>query len=135
LPCGESDFSFGRIPVARAAMPGTKAAQQRPELTALPSRSLFATLLQAHSLWGTVARKARPADFCSDGHPPWDERSNFAAMCRTLQEWERGIPENHLWSVWNMRGHSAEQVHLAYLSIVIVTRLTNVVIRRIYLEE
>lgn len=116
-------------------MPGTKAARQRPDLVALPSRSIFATLLQAHSLWGSVARNAQPADFCSDGLPPWDDKSNFTSMCRTLVEWERDIPAGHKWSVWNMRGHSAEQVHLAYLSIVMVTRLTNIVIRRIYLEE
>jgi hypothetical protein len=56
-------------------------------------------------------------------------------MCRALTEWERDTPASHRWSVWNMRGHSAEQVHAAYLSVVMVTRLSHIVIRRIYLEE
>lgn len=135
LPCEESDFAFGRRPSSRAALPGTKAAKLWPELTSLPSRSLFATLLQAHSLWGSVARKAWRADFCSEGPPPWDQSSTYAAMCRTLTEWERDTPASHRWSAWNMRGHSAEQVHAAYLSVVMVTRLSHIVIRRIYLEE
>ncbi|KAE8552445.1 hypothetical protein EYB25_006339 [Talaromyces marneffei] len=135
LPCEESDFAFGRIPSSRAALPGTKAAKLWPELTSLPSRSLFATLLQAHSLWGSVARKAWRADFCSEGPPPWDHTSTYAKMCQALTEWERDTPASHRWSVWNMRGHSAEQVHAAYLSVVMVTRLSHIVIRRIYLEE
>ena len=135
LPSGEGDFAFGRIPRSRAALSGTKAAELRPELVSLASRSLFATLLQAHSLWGSVARNAWRADLCSEGPLPWDEHSRFARICRTLTEWERDIPESHRWSVWNMRGHSAEQVHLAYLSVVMVTRLSNIVIRRTYLDE
>lgn len=135
LPCEESDFAFGRVPAARAAMPGTKAAQLQPDLVSLPSRSIFATLLQAHNLWGIVARSAQPAEFSPDELSPWDEQSSFTSMCKVLQNWEHAIPESHKWSIWNMRGHCAEQVHLAYLSIVVVTRLTNIVIRRIYLEE
>lgn len=134
LPCEESDFAFGRLPAARAAMPGTKAAQHHPELVSLSSRSIFATLLQAHSLWGRVARSAQPADFSSDGLPPWDAGSSFHIMCQALTDWEKDIPESHRWSVWNMRGHSVEQVHLAYLSVVMVIRLANIVVRRVFLD-
>ena len=115
-------------------MPGTKAAELHPELVSLSSRSIFATLLQAHSLWGRVARSAQPADFLSNGLPAWDARSSFAKMCRELKDWEKGIPDNHRWSVWNMRGHSAEQVHLAYLSVVMVIRLANIIVRRVFLD-
>ncbi|CAK7216724.1 hypothetical protein SCUCBS95973_002903 [Sporothrix curviconia] len=156
LPCDESDFAFGRRPASRAAMPGTKAAARQPELVSLPARSIFATLLQAHSLWGRVARSAQPTEFSagssgggsgsgridnnppmsapSSPSPPWDAGSSFDAMCRELASWEENIPANHRWSVWNMRGHSAEQVHLAYLSIVMVIRLANIIVRRVFLD-
>jgi hypothetical protein len=58
LPCEESDFAFGRKIAQRATISGTQAAKTNPELTSIGSRSLFATLIQVHNLWGQVARGA-----------------------------------------------------------------------------
>jgi hypothetical protein len=135
LPSDESDFAFGRIPKQRAALAGTKAAELNPHLTSLPSRSLFATLLEAHSHWGNVARKACRTDLSNDSVKPWHSGSDFACIIQTLNDWEAGLPDKHCWSVWNLRGYLAEELHLAYMSVVMATRLNNVVIRRIYLDD
>lgn len=58
LPCDESDFAFGVVASRRCALPGTPPTLLDASLVFSPDRSLFATLLQAHSLWGQVARKA-----------------------------------------------------------------------------
>ncbi|KAF2491280.1 hypothetical protein BU16DRAFT_584600 [Lophium mytilinum] len=135
LPSDESDFAFGRVPKQRAALAGTKAAELNPQLTSLPSRSLFATLLEAHSHWGNVARKACRTDLSNDSVKPWDSGSDFARIIQTLNDWEAGLPDKHCWSVWNLRGYCAEELHLAYMSVVMATRLNHVVIRRIYLDD
>jgi len=58
LPCEESDFQFGLVPHERSALQGTVPAVANPFLTGSAKRSLLATLIHAHSLWGKVARKA-----------------------------------------------------------------------------
>ncbi|EFX03771.1 n-carbamoylsarcosine amidase [Grosmannia clavigera kw1407] len=134
LPCDEADFAFGILPSAathneRAALAGTLPALRRPELASLPNRCLFATLIQAHDLWGRVAR-------CTASEPcPWEPDSSFRDLTEALRLWEDAIPARHRWSVWNLRGWCAESLHLAYLSVVMVVRLGNIVIRRIYLER
>jgi len=115
MPCEESDFAFGIVPTERAALFGTQAAHDHPEMVSSPSRSLFAAQLQAHSLWGSVARRA-----CLNGkvaetnetHPPWDERSEFAELRTTLMKWEDGLSPRHRWSEWNLRVHKAESLDL-----------------------
>ncbi|CAK7217398.1 hypothetical protein SBRCBS47491_003151 [Sporothrix bragantina] len=59
LPGEETDFAFGRVPAQRAALAGTVPALRDPSLTSLPTQSLFSTLIQAHDLWGIIARSAR----------------------------------------------------------------------------
>lgn len=149
LPCSESDFAFGVVPVQRAALPGTPPALADPGLVFSPGRSLFATLVQAHNLWGHIARRAcRPEQEppgCSGAGggagvtppppPPWDEDSELSTLTRTLRQWEDSMPARHKWSAWNLRGWKAESLHLAYLSVVMVLRLSNIVVRRIYLED
>lgn len=137
LPSEESDFAFGTIPHARAALHGTPPAVEYPHLVNLPTRSLFATLIQAHNLWGTIARRA-----CrTDGHlaglirTPWVNSSEYMQLSQSLQEWEDNLPSRHRWSVWNLRGYKAESQDLAYLSVVMVLRLSSIVLRRIYLDD
>lgn len=38
-------------------------------------------------------------------------------------------------SAWNLRGYQAEHVDLAYLSIITITRMNNIVLRRSYLPD
>jgi hypothetical protein len=149
LPSEESDFAFGRVTQERAALAGTQAAESNPELTSIDSRSIFATLIQVHNLWGQIARRACRTDRERD---PWKSTSEFTRLTTTVREWEERMPARHRWSLWNFRGYKAEKVDLvidpcsyilhmaliifqAYLSIVTITRLNYIVIRRIYLEE
>ncbi|KIY53509.1 hypothetical protein FISHEDRAFT_33139, partial [Fistulina hepatica ATCC 64428] len=128
LPCDEKDFAFGFEPLERASLIGSASPQ---ELTSLPSRSLFATLIQAHGFWGQVARRACQWENFSSA--PWDRSSGYHRLASSLSEWERNLPERHRWSVQNLRGYRAESVDLAYLSVTMVIRLSSIVIRRIYL--
>lgn len=137
LPSSENDFAFGRVPRVRAALAGTKPAQQDPSLVSLPSRSLFATLVQAHDFWGTIAR-----DFYKDGDAgtgvevqPWSHDSRYRKITESLRQWEQNMPPDHRWSAWNLRGFKVEHVELAYLSIVSIMKLNHIVLRRLYLER
>ncbi|KAK5128735.1 hypothetical protein LTR85_000068 [Meristemomyces frigidus] len=137
LPCEEDEFAFGRVPHGRAALPGTKAAEDNPALTVLPSRSLFASLIQGHDLWGQIARRA-----CQDGRhllgdefKRWDSRSKYSRLASELREWEEHLPAPHRWSAWNFRGYRTAGVHLAFLSLVMISRLNNIILRRVHLSS
>lgn len=134
LPCDESDFAFGRLPRQRAALAGTKPALKDPSLASLPNRSLFSTLIQAHDLWGAIARDTSRDDHTLDSEP-WLANSHYSRTVNALSSWEANIPREHKWSAWNLRGFKAEHVDLAYLSIVTITRLNNIVLRRAYLDR
>ncbi|EQB56178.1 hypothetical protein CGLO_03816 [Colletotrichum gloeosporioides Cg-14] len=129
LPCDESDFAFGVVPATRSALPGTPPALANPALETGTSRCLFATLIQAHNLWGQVARRAGRPGLGSD------DSGSHSAMIASLRSWEEEMPPRHKWSIWNLRGWKAESLHLAYLSVVMVLRLSNIVIRRIYIDQ
>ncbi|CAK7198901.1 hypothetical protein SEUCBS139899_001569 [Sporothrix eucalyptigena] len=157
LPGEETDFAFGRVPAQRAALAGTVPALRDPSLTSLPTQSLFSTLIQAHDLWGIIARSARAGSGTGsegdsddsggeggrvpdesesvDDSKPWLPHSKYRHMVTTLQTWEAGIPKAHTWAPWNLRGYKAEHVDMAYLSAVTVTRLNNIVLRRTYLDR
>ncbi|CAK7205087.1 hypothetical protein SEUCBS139899_007852 [Sporothrix eucalyptigena] len=130
LPCNEADFSFGAIPTVRAALEGTPPAREDPSLAIHPDRCLFATLIQAHSLWGRVARHAT-----RDALVGGAKGLAFNQIIDSLRRWEATLPSRHRWSLWNLRGWRSEGLHLAYLSVVMVLRLSNIVIRRVYLDE
>ncbi|KAH8887379.1 hypothetical protein GQ53DRAFT_656048 [Thozetella sp. PMI_491] len=139
LPCDEPDFAFAIVPAERSVLEGTPPAAASPALAASPHRCLFATLVQAHNIWGQIARRAcRPEPRVAGafaGLPPWDNRSEFAGLATRLRQWEVGLPARQKWSVWNLRGWRAESLHLAYLAVVMVNRLSNIVARRLYLDD
>ncbi|KPM46496.1 hypothetical protein AK830_g159 [Neonectria ditissima] len=135
LPCSEADFAFGIIPPERAALAGTPPGLANPQLVHSADRCLFATLIQAHGLWGTVARRAGRTGYSISKIPPWDDASEHQKTIIELQSWEQSIPARHAFSVWNLRGWKSESLHLAYLSVTMVLRLSNIVTRRIYLEN
>ena len=135
LPCDEGDFAFGVIPAERAAVAGTPPALANPALVSSPTRCLFATLIQAHGLWGKVSRRACRTDYVVNRAPPWDANSEFHRATTELREWEESLPAKHEFSVWNLRGWKSESLHLAYLSVTMVLRLSNIVTRRIYLDD
>ena len=135
LPCDETDFAFGVIPNERAAVPGTPPAIANPQLVYSPTRCLFATLIQAHELWGQVARKARRTDYVVNKAPPWDSKSDFQKTLADLRYWEEMLPPKHQFSTWNLRGWKAEALDLAFLSVTMVLRLSNIVARRVYLDD
>ncbi|KAK7419514.1 hypothetical protein QQX98_003283 [Neonectria punicea] len=135
LPCDEGDFAFGAIPTERAAEAGTPPALANPNLVFTPRRCLFATLIQAHGLWGRVARKACRNDYAINKAPPWDSTSEYQRTVTELRHWEETLPPKHSFSVWNLRGWKSESLHLAYLSVTMVLRLSNIVTRRVYLQD
>ncbi|TVY92902.1 hypothetical protein LAWI1_G001931 [Lachnellula willkommii] len=140
LPSDETDFAYGAIPQQRAALQGTQAALKNPELCALQSRSPFATLIEAHSHWGDIARRAGRAnrserERADEKVKPWERVSEYSRVTKMLKDWEEHIPTRHRWSLINLRGHKAEFLDLAYLSQTMVVRINNIVIRRIYLED
>lgn len=137
LPCDEREFTFGVKPTHRAALIGTPPATADPGLTCLPSRSLFATLLQTHSLWGGVARLAS-ADAMQLGLGGGESRINvkdYQRLSQLLSDFERNLGQQHRWSVWNLRAFKMEGLDLAFLSAVMILRLSNIILRRSYLHD
>lgn len=140
LPCDEHSFAFGVNPAPRAVLAGSVPAQQRPDAARSPHRCLFATMIQAHHLWGQVARRACRADLKAatantTATAPWDAGSEYQLLTKELRTFESEMPERHRWSVWNLRVWQDEDLHLSYLAIVMVLRVANIVERRIYLDE
>lgn len=135
LPCDEHDFAFGVNPTPRSVLPGTLPAQLQPESARSPDRCLFATLIQSHNLWGQVARRACRSDLKTHGTEPWEPGSEYQVLTQELRRFEAEMPERHRWSTWNLRGWRSEGLHLAYLAVVMVLRVSNIVERRIYLDE
>ncbi|KAI3390778.1 hypothetical protein diail_8679 [Diaporthe ilicicola] len=135
LPCEEHDFAFGINPTPRSVLPGTLPAQLRPDSANASNRCLFATLIQSHNLWGQVARRACRSDLKTHGTEPWEPGSEYQVLTQELRRFEAEMPERHRWSAWNLRGWRSEQLHLAYLAVVMVLRVSNIVERRIYLDE
>ncbi len=132
LPSDEQAFELGQEPKSRAALDGTITALHRPELTVDPGRSLFATLMQVHHLWGKIARQAVMEN---KSLQPWDENSSYAQMETRLRDWEAKLPDTHRWSLLLLPGYKESGQDLAYLAVTMVTRLCNIVIRKAYLTK
>lgn len=123
LPCEEREFAFGIRPRERSTLAGTAAAQHAsPAATVSPSQPLFATLIQAHNLWGKVARLASAR---GTAELPWDETSQNAKLRAALAEWEAALPPQHRWSALNLRGFMSEGLDLVSILLPLCgTRLT-----------
>lgn len=105
LPCNEKDFATGQIPKSRAALQDTPPALENPSLVTDEGRSLFATLIQAHYFWGAISRRVLSNDKVTD---PWEPESEYAIMVNRLAEWERGLPNDHRWSSFLLKGYKQE---------------------------
>jgi hypothetical protein len=130
LPSSESDFSFGVLPAERAALPSTPPAVANPSLVDSPRRSLFATLIQSHSLWGQVARRA-----CRPENAALGPNSEYISMVAMLKRFEDQLPVQQKWSIWSLKVWKDLGFELAYLSVVMMIRLGNILMRRMYLEN
>jgi hypothetical protein len=153
LPCEEHEFAFGISPRDRAALEGTAAAaaaasngrpggeQGSPSLSPSRSRSLFATLIQCHNLWGQIARRVARNEIGHQSPPKSPGVDNtslgedeYTRLSKRLQDFEDALPSRHRWSVWNLRGFRAEGLDLAYLSIVMIIKLSNIILRRSFAQ-
>ncbi|KAK3394123.1 hypothetical protein B0H63DRAFT_36844 [Podospora didyma] len=132
LPSNEKDFANAREPKSRAALEDTPPALENPKLVADEGRSLFATLIQAHYYWGAISRRAMNHD---KSPRPWESTSEYAKMVERLAAWESGLPNDHRWSIFLLKGYKQEGQDLAYLGVTMITRLCNIVIRKAYLHE
>ncbi|OHE99800.1 hypothetical protein CORC01_04936 [Colletotrichum orchidophilum] len=132
LPSNEEDFAYGREPLSRAALEDTPPARGNPSLIHQPSRSLFASLMQAHYYWGKVARRALAT---MKSPNPWDPTSEYAITAKQILSWEQQLPQDHRWSVVLLKGHKSVGEDLAYLGVTMITKLCNIVLRRAYLEN
>jgi hypothetical protein len=94
-------------------------------------------LIRTHNLWGSVARRAclNGAGLAGPESKPWNADSDYARLTLSLRQWSQELPKRHTWSVWNLRGYEAECLDLAYLSVVMSLQLSNIVVRRVHLEE
>ncbi|KAL4962868.1 fungal specific transcription factor domain-containing protein [Aspergillus stella-maris] len=128
LPCSETEFAFGAMTGPRAAMAGTIPVLEDPSLAHCSTRSLFATLLQTHNLWGRVARAVS-----SDQQE--SIANEYTDLSNALDNFEHNVPLLHRWSSWNLRGFKAEGLDLAYYSAVMALRLCHIVLRRRYLHD
>ena len=109
LPADEQDFAEGREPRTRAALEDTPPATENPDLIFDPRRSLFATLIQTHHLWGKVSRRAVRQDKSSR---PWDTQSEYAQLKEKLDRWERSVPLEYRWDPRAMSDYKAEKLDL-----------------------
>ncbi|KAL1892884.1 hypothetical protein Sste5346_006777 [Sporothrix stenoceras] len=130
LPSNEEDFNDGVIPKTRAALEDTPPARAKPMLVNSPTRSLFASLMQSHQLWGTVLRRAVTNN---RNVVPWDSNSEYSAIKQKLNDWESRLPTEHRWSRELLRHFKSQNLDLAYMAVTMVTRLCNIIIRKAYL--
>lgn len=66
---------------------------------------------------------------------PAEPSSEYKLLADKLRHWEDSLPAQHRWSIWNLRGYKTESLELAYLAIVMVVRLSNIVLRRTYMDD
>ncbi len=109
LPTNEDDFHNGVVPKTRAALEDTPPARLQPALVSMPTRPLFATLVQSHQLWGAVLRRAVRNDRTAF---PWDSASDYDTIKQRLSNWESSLPQEHHWSPAQLRKFKARHIDL-----------------------
>ncbi|GAA6041991.1 hypothetical protein JCM8097_009134 [Rhodosporidiobolus ruineniae] len=134
LPGDEEELAFGLPAARRSTLGGTQAAQLDPASVNLPSRSLFASMITSHCLFGKVAQLACNNEKVPSGRP-WEPTSEYAVLLRKLQEYERSLPPLHVWGIHTLRGMRAKKLDLALLSTSHIIRLAHIVLARIYLPS
>ncbi|KIH94650.1 transcription factor [Sporothrix brasiliensis 5110] len=110
LPSNEEDFNNGVLPASRAALEDTSPAKLESDLVNMPTRSLFATLMQSHQLWGIVLRRT-----VSNNRSmvlPWDPNSEYQKIKQKLSDWESRLPAEHRWSRTLLRDYKARDLDL-----------------------
>lgn len=132
LPSDEREFEAGTIPEQRAALDGTPPAVQNPRLTILRPRSLFASLMQAHNLWGIIARRVLFNKKCGR---PNDSNSEYAKLTRRLADFEQNLPSEHTFGRVTLSGYRNYAEDLAYLGLTGCIRLCHIVLRKEYMED
>ncbi|KAI0886238.1 uncharacterized protein GGS22DRAFT_126269 [Annulohypoxylon maeteangense] len=132
LPSDEEEFENGKIPEQRAALEGTPPAIQNPSLTILRPRSLFASLMQIHNLWGIIARRVLFNKRCGRPH---DSGNEFAKLNRRLMDFEQNLPNDHTFGKVLLGGYRVYGVDLAYLGLTGSIRLCHIVLRKEYMED
>ncbi|QDS73264.1 hypothetical protein FKW77_004684 [Venturia effusa] len=137
LPCEESDFRFGINPHERAALQGTVPALKDSSLTSSSKRPLFATLIQVHSLWGQVARKVGRSSQSkvAPDTPCLFLSLEYRQIVQALNDFESQLPPQQKWSARNLGVWKDFGYELAYLSVVMMLRLSNIIVRRTYLQD
>ncbi|WVR00390.1 hypothetical protein IAU59_007533 [Kwoniella sp. CBS 9459] len=125
LPPNPSPETFIESEVARGASGGYASSVQG-------EKSLFASLVQVKILWSLTARQACRGSGRFET-VPWSADSQN--LLTALQDFETNLPVKHRFTVTNLRGMMVEGLDLAFLSITLITRLSNIVIRRMYLPS
>ncbi|OCF32258.1 hypothetical protein I316_06173 [Kwoniella heveanensis BCC8398] len=133
LPCEESEFNFGIPPTSRSSIAGIlRGASGGYASSGQGEKSLFASLVQVKILWSLTARQACRGTGRFETIP-WSHSSRN--LLTALQDFEVNLPIKHRFTVTNLRGMMVEGLDLAFLSITLITRLSNIVIRRMYLPS
>ncbi|KAH6651822.1 hypothetical protein BKA67DRAFT_537674 [Truncatella angustata] len=132
LPCDEEEFKNAIVPPSRAALEGTPPAIQNPQLTTLRPRSLFATLIQTHHLWGIIARRALAKEKSSK---PGSNNSEYSRMATILRRFEDNLFGDHRFGIKSLKGHRQDNEDLAFLGCTTGLRLCNIVLRKAYMDE
>ncbi|KAM0746461.1 hypothetical protein T439DRAFT_139196 [Meredithblackwellia eburnea MCA 4105] len=135
LPSSEDDFSWGQLPLQRAVLSGSAAASDHPELCELPERSLMATMIQGDNLFGEVAKEACDIQLSGARSHPWETTSRFESLKQKLHQWEASLPVRQTWSVQNVRRYKTKSLDIGFISITSTIRLSNVILRRMYLPQ
>ncbi|KAL7621564.1 hypothetical protein AAE478_008889 [Parahypoxylon ruwenzoriense] len=132
LPSDEAEFEAGKIPERRAALDGTPPALQDADLATLTPRSLFASLMQVHNLWGIVARRVLFNKKCGR---PNDGASEYAKLNGRLLDFEQHLPNDQTFGKILLNGYRDCGQDLSYLGLTGCIRLCHIVLRKEYMEE
>ncbi|KAI2637945.1 hypothetical protein GGS26DRAFT_603599 [Hypomontagnella submonticulosa] len=132
LPSDEDEFEDGLLPERRAALEGTPPALQDPSLTTLRPRSLFASLMQVHNLWGIIARRVLFNKKCGR---PSDGDTEYAKLNRKLLDFEQNLPNEQMFNKLLLGGYRRFAIDLAYLGMTGCIRLCHIVLRKEYMED
>lgn len=124
---------------------------QNPQLTTLRPRSLFATLIQTHHLWGIIARRA----VSNEKSPrPGNDNSEYSRLASSLRRFEDNLFGDHRFGIKSLKGHRQDNEDLvsfnssvlrgsgsnclflqAFLGCTTGLRLCNIVLRKTYMDE